>query len=837
MTTPAFRPPGLRSALRLLGLLFVATGGAGLLAEQVFEKLATSLLGASTPAAAVVLAVYFMGLTSGSLAYPRLRALLRHPLRGYGLLESGVALWSLLLFLAHPVLVTLLAPLLRLGAGHFWLLQALRLLVACLWILPPTFLMGATFPAVVDALEALRVPQPKRAMARFYSLNLAGAIVGALAGPYLAFPEFGLGGTLLLTALVDAGAAALALYLFRSLERRTRVPLLARRSEGTGAVRGRGPLLAVALLSGFLFFGLEVLWAHLIGAVLGNSVYAFAAMLAMVLGGLALGGSLSTLLFRERRPISAGAVGMLFVAGSALLAWQFGLWPRVPGLLTRWGGGLQSFGDAELLRWIVAGILLLPPAAALGMVYPALFRIREFPDHDRAALASRLGAANSIGCVLGALGTGFLILPRLGSERSLVLIGTLLLACGGVLALAYMKGPRRWLLVAAALVVGGAWGFREGWNPLALTSGEHVYFRPAFVGPGSRLLYFHEDTLGGITTVVERPSLEARAGAPPSFTRTLLTNGKFQANDAGEVDAQTGFALIPTLHCRNFEDALVIGLGSGHSAEVVHRAGFKRLDVAEISPGIIQAARGYFRHINGGVLDQPNVKISLEDGRNHLLLQPRRYDLITMEISSIWFAGSTSLYCEEFYELAAKRLNPGGVLQQWIQVHHLGLEELGSVVATARKRFPFVSFWLYGGQGILVATREPQELQPGALSRVRAAGLLAGPEGEAVLLARLLGSRLLVPSDLDRFLAAAPFPTNTDFNRYLEYASPKYNLRPEPYERINAAVFGRFASFPGYGSQPLPEPFAAWVQGVTPEAHRRILGLQPAPPPGPATGR
>lgn len=825
------RRRSLARAVRVLGGLFVLTGCAGLLAEQCFEKMLTGLVGASTPAAAIVLSVYFFGLTLGSLTYGRKLSGRWPPLRAYAMLEGGVAIWALLLALAAGRGVEWFVPLLRFGADRFWSLQALRFVVACVWILPPTFLMGASFPAIVNALEEMRIPQPRRAMSRFYALNLAGAFLGALLGPYLFFPALGLKGTLLLTCCVDAAAGLAAL----GLARRTRVRRAAAGPGLAGPAEERGGeripfLLAVGLFSGFLFFGLEVVWTHLIGAVLGNSIYAFAAMLALVLGGLGIGGALSTRLLREERPISGAVLGAMLLAGSLLLAWQFTLWPRIPNEFIRWGGGLTTFAGGEMLRWAQAARLLLPPAIVFGMVYPALFRMEAFPLRRRARHAAALGAMNSVGCVVGALLTGFFLIPALGSEATLILFGTLALAAGVLVALAHDRGWRRAGVAAAGLALVLVWSNRPAWDRLALTSGGHVYFRPAFVGPATRLLYLQEDTLGGITTVVENQ----RSGGP-GFTRTLLSNGKFQASDSGERLAQTGFALVPILHAASRDDALVIGLGSGQTAEVVSGMGFRRIDVAEIAPGIVEAADAYFGHINGGVLRRPGVRLRLEDGRNHLLLTDRAYDLIAIEISSIWFAGSTSLYCEEFFELTRRRLRPGGVLQQWIQIHHLGMDEIGSIVATMRRVYPYVSFWLVGGQGILVASVEPQRLQPGSLqAAVRTNPWRAEPpQATADRLVSLLSSRLLSPADVDRFLAARAFRVNTDANRYLEYATPRYNLDPRPLDAMNLNSLALFARFEPHEVEPGPLELADLVKQVTPERQRAVLGLRPPAPGSP----
>jgi spermidine synthase len=816
----------LRSAIFVLAILFAFTGCAGLLAEQSFEKMLTSLVGASTPAAAIVLSVYFLGLTLGSWLYARYRRSTWNPLRTYALLEGGVAVWAILLALSHKGLVVLLTPLLRLGVDQFWLLQSLRFLVACLWILPPTMLMGATFPAVVDALALLRVPQPRRALSRFYALNLLGAIVGALIGPYWIFSSIGLVGALLFTGLIDGIASGLAFRLSQIFHLRTIGDSSETPLSITAIARRHKILIAIAFFSGFLFFSLEVVWTHLMGVSIGASIYAFAAMLALVLMGLGLGGALSTMLFPERKPISAWVIGVMFLIGSLLLIWQFGSWPEVPMLYMVWGGGLTTFSQGELLRWIQAGRLLLPPTIVFGMVYPALFRMDSFPSEDRARIAAMMSAGNSIGCVLGALAAGFIMIPKLGSEASLKFAGLLALLSGALIAWFYTQGAKRWILMVGSVVLLGTWTGLDSWNRLALTNGGNVYFRPYQVNPGSELLFFHEDTLGGITTVIQNGyQLEGK----PAKAKILLTNGKFQANDSGEVHAQTGLAIIPILHAPKLERALVIGLGSGHSAAIVRELGFQRIDIAEISPGIVLAAKTHFAHINDQILDQPNVRLFLEDGRNQLLLNNTQYDLITMEISSIWFAGSTSLYSREFYELAKKRLRTGGIMQQWIQVHHLGTEEVGSVLATMRQVFPYVSFWFVGGQGILVASNEPLALRSERLESL----LVQNPwrdQNQSEIktkVGNLLSTRVLAPDDTDRMLQRVEFPINTDGNRYLEYASPKYNLSPLNHAPINILQFSRFATFGSQEALPSwPSTYSGVSQGLTPNSYRQTLGLK-----------
>ena len=135
----------------------------------------------------------------------------------------------------------------------------------------------------------------------------------------------------------------------------------------------------------------------------------------------------------------------------------------------------------------------------------------------------------------------------------------------------------------------------------------------------------------------------------------------------------------------------------------------------------------HFAHANHHALDDPRVHVLLQDGRNVLLVGSDKYDVITVELSSIWFAGAANLYNREFYQIAKKRLTEGGILQQWVQLHHTTPREIAGILATLRLEFPHLAFFVTEHQGHVVASQEPlvtrmahlEELE--AIPRVRAA--------------------------------------------------------------------------------------------------------------------
>jgi spermidine synthase len=472
---------------------------------------------------------------------------------------------------------------------------------------------------------------------------------------------------------------------------------------------------------------------------------------------------------------------------------QVVFWPDSPLAIMSLGVHAFSFYSGETVRLVVLTTLLLPVTWAYGLIYPSLFQETRFERPGAGVLLGYMTGANAIGCVLGAVVSTFFLIPHVGSEWSLRCFTVVLSLCG-IAVLRFERRPVRDGWVAVVIVSILAAGL-PAWNRRVLTSGVSVYFAhatpgstaapstpPASLVPiSSEITFFHEHSNGGITTVIEY----RQQGQPQEHV--LFTNGKFQGDDGEQQDAQKAFALIPALHLHNRRDALVIGCGTGQSASVLNGLDFKTVDIAEISPGILLAAGSRFRRINEDVLRSPKVSVHLEDGRNYLLSQSRKYDQITIEVSSIWFAGATNLYSREFYELARRHLRSGGVFQQWFQLHHIGPREIESIIGTLQASFPYVSVWVYGGQGVLLASLEPQQMDPDAAVAALVYLRNHSPDNAAALRAMksIVSSRLLDTNAVRHLVQASTPIINTDWNRWIEFSTPRYNLSEVDWFTLN----------------------------------------------------
>ncbi|HMA95556.1 MAG TPA: fused MFS/spermidine synthase, partial [Polyangiaceae bacterium] len=552
-------------------------------------------------------------------------------------------------------------------------------------------------------------------------------------------------------------------------------------------------------IGGFVTFGLETTFTHLLATVAGTSAYAFSLMLFAFLIGLSLGSGLGRkwLPPMARLP-QALLLCQLLLAAMLLIASQF--WDYLPAYFASFGRWPYTLGFAarEFVRFIVCLSVMLPAAVCIGAQFPiAMEAIGHGWPHTRIQALGRASALNTVGNILGALVVGFVALPRLGSHRTL---GLLTLVCLGLafLALSVVEvlQRRRWFgLVATTLVV--LLVQPPEFDLTRLSAGGNVYFKPQYYG---RVIDHAESLDGGLTAV----AITYESSRNP--VKTLLTNGKFQGNNrldsSGEMMAQTSFAIAPLLHTAQRDRALVIGFGTGTTTRVLDEAGFRHVVVAELSGDIISLADRHFAAINHGVIHRPNVHVHVTDGRNFLLLDRERYDVIGIELSSIWFAGAANLYNDEFYALVEPRLTERGVLQQWIQLHRLNHRDVISILVTLRQRFPRIWLYFLGKQGILVACKQDCMPSSEAIDRLHAAERLR--DTLSVFdhgLHSVLNGRLLTPEGIDRLIDdyrnSTKYSVNdllsTDDNLYLEYSTPRGNVR-EYDESIadNEAFLARF---------------------------------------------
>jgi spermidine synthase len=767
---PAPPVPARIRGLALLALCFFLSGATGLVYQTVWMRMLGLVFGHTVLATTTVLVAFMAGLALGSWLLARRAPRLGNLIAAYGWLEVGIgvycALLSLLLSAAAAIYLSL-ARGLALSYGSFTLVQ---FTLVGLVLLVPTTLMGGTLPVLAQALT--RDPgRLGRTIGLLYAINTFGAVAGVALAGYLMLPAIGNRWSLLVAAAANLAVGALAIGYARATGRAAAPGATPAPAAASAALTAEGRATVLALgVSGAISMVYEVAWTRALALVIGSSTYAFTAMLLAFLIGIA-GGSALYSWIRGRRRATPGRFAVLQVGIALATVAATLLYERLPALFLRGFAQSDAPASIQLIQIVVCIAALLVGTLFIGATFPCAVSVAARGAGLVGEDVGRTYAVNTLGAIAGSALAGLVLIPVLGLHGSfrVAVIGNLLLAAA--LFLGPPRPVRRRRQVAAALATAmavGAW-FLPPWSQDVLSSGVAVYaqqyqqygweqFRTRAVP--KRILYYRDGPTASVTVHHEGDNL------------FLRTNGKTDASTSYDIITQLMLGHLPMLTHPTARAVLVIGLGSGVTAGAITGYPLERLDVVEIEPAVVEAAR-FFGAFNANVLDNPNVHVSIADGRNYLLLAPRRYDVIVSEPSNPWIGGLASLFTVEMFQRARDRLQPGGVMVQWIQAYSLQAEDLKMVIRTFASVFPATTLWAgTPGDFLLVGSVEPRALDLRAVQE----RLAANPATRRLFGATpgwpdLLSFFLLGAEDTARLVGDARL--NTDDRLPLEFSAPR----------------------------------------------------------------
>lgn len=761
-------------------LLLFGSGLSALVYQTAWQRMFRLVFGASTPASAAVLAIFLGGMGLGGFYLGKRVERSARPLLYYAHLELVVALGAAL----TPMLVELGAALYH-GLGGSVRLGLLggtvaRLLLVTLATGPVVFVMGGTLPAAARAVES-EGDAARRRLALVYGFNTLGAVVGAVAGTFLGFELFGTRLMLWAACLLNLLVAIAARSLGRAA---APVAVAAPADGGAPAVATRagtsGVAFAVAALAGFAFLTLELVWYRILAPILGGTGYSFGLVLAVALAGIGLG-SYGYGRRDERRPATLGLLALTLGLEALAVGYPLLLGDR-PAVWAALARDAVALGFPSLVGgWLlVTSVIVLPAALVAGYQFPVIIGVL---GQGRSDIARQVGVAylfNTAGSIVGSLLGGFVLLPALGVERTWrAVVGLLVLGSVVTAAVALLRaaGPGR---AAVRAGLGGNLAVAAVAALCLLGPGPGDFWRHTPIGAGRM-------RVGGLTenqlearirhtewdVFWERDGIEAAVALGRDNGLALLINGKADGSLIVDRGTQAMGALLPALLHPAPQRVFVLGLGTGMSAGWVSRLdGVERVDVAELEPAVVEAAR-HFSAANAQVLERPNVRVWQGDGREWLLSASDQYDVIASEPSNPYRAGIANVFTREFYLAARARLRPGGYFAQWVQGYEVGVSTLRIVLKTLRTVFPHVEVWqTQPGDFLLLGTLEPVVVDvPRLRARLREPPVYAAvtrtfltEEAEGIL------GHFVAEEGLAAAIAEKPYtPINTDDFTALEY--------------------------------------------------------------------
>jgi spermidine synthase len=261
---------------------------------------------------------------------------------------------------------------------------------------------------------------------------------------------------------------------------------------------------------------------------------------------------------------------------------------------------------------------------------------------------------------------------------------------------------------------------------------------------------------------------------------SMAINGRTNASDVGDMPTQIMLGQLPVLLAPNLNNGLVVGFATGVTAGAMLQSPIESLECVELEPATVKGSR-YFEHVNNHPLNDPRLRLIIDDARTYLRVTPNRYDMIVSEPSHPWVPGVANLFTKEFFELGRDRLSETGVFVQWLQIYQLSTDSLRSALATYSQVFPHVLVFRVGGASngkdlLLVGSNRPLTMDRLAerLRDSRISAELARVEmaGEANVRAWYVCDE----SSLGPAVAGAII--NTDDNMHIETTVPREAFRP-----------------------------------------------------------
>lgn len=385
--------------------------------------------------------------------------------------------------------------------------------------------------------------------------------------------------------------------------------------------------------------GADVVWIRLYTPSLGTVVYALAAILALYLAATYLG----SWIYRRRREYTCleGSVLWVMLGFSVVLPFLTAD-PLVP--------------IPSALRVLIG---IAPFSGLVSFITPMVMDRYSGADPDRAGNGY---AVNVIGCVLGPLLSGFILLPLVGERLAVCVLALPWFVLGLVMSFSRGSAVRnvfrpRWVVFSSLLIlvsvalVAHAKGYEQQYQS-RIVKRDHTATVVAIGGPHWKRLLINGV---GITSLT--PITKMMVHLPLAFL------GAAPGKRAGHL----------------------FWMGTPHRSMLSWGIHSTAVELVPSVPSVF-----YFFHPDAPtLLKAPQSEVVIGDGRFYLESSPIQYDVITIDPPPpVAAAGSSLLYSREFYLLASQHLRPGGILQQWLPGGDADVT--ASVARALQESFPFV---------------------------------------------------------------------------------------------------------------------------------------------------
>ena len=437
-------------------------------------------------------------------------------------------------------------------------------------------------------------------------------------------------------------------------------------------------ILIIFAFSGLAALIYEITWIRPLSLVFGTTIYAVSTIVASFIFGLAIGswlaGRYSDRIQHPLRYFAFIQFG-IGVYGLALLP----IFSTLPGVYLEFYN--LTFPNQPLfffIQFIMSFGLISIPATLMGTTLPLLMKSYSEQFSAIGKDVGRLDASNSLGAMFGTLLAGFLMIPLLGIQMTIII--TALINTGiGFSVLVSQKHLKPQYIGVLVLILIPFFLFVPTYDYQLLNWGMYFEIYPGlemqevFSYLEDESVLFYKESMYSTILVAEIDG-----------DKTLSINGRLQCDTSPTTVeglhqiASIGYDLFEY----NYEkpkNALNVGLGCGITAQWLSDK--LETTTVEIDPVIVEASKI--------IVPESKNQIIIDDARNWLIRNNAQFDLITTEPSDP-FANQGTLFTREFFSLMNNRLSENGLVSQWVPVYEMNLDDLKIFYNTFHSVFPYV---------------------------------------------------------------------------------------------------------------------------------------------------
>ncbi len=758
--------------------IFMLCGMAAAISLLVYFRMHVTLFGIHQFSVSSILSVLLFSLAIGSRIGGQLADKYSRHLISFAALQALAGIYALL----HPFIFSFLRfaadELVIRSRSSVFTMGFIRPVMSMLFICIPAASVSALIP-VLGRFFTIHIIQTGNRLAILFSWIFSGVSIGMLLSGYLFTRHTGLNGSLYLAAVINLSVAAICLvYEFRIMP--GMIPpsttVMARRVRRTAMIfKKRKPVLETAAkltramirvhaVNGFISGGLLIL-AYRISAE--NALVGLSLLKMMILSvffaGLSLGGAL------YKRITATMVNGYLFMASLEILTAFLLLFSYLLHTLL-----ITSFpAPAGEYYWIQAvsrqllslTALLLLPATLIGVLLPLSARIYPRRMEQSGKNTGRLGHLFFMGSIFGVLITRGLVFPFGGITYDMfVFIGIALL--GGFFLLLrdsrLIRGFRLSYTALSILFISGILFFADktGWFRASVLTGREKILDEQH-GRTSRVT-LHED---------------------PAAGKILYIDGVKSVND-GDKHMQQTPAVLSLVLGPPVKSAMVIGFGTGIVASTLENLDVHSVFIDETYPEVLTLSANSFGEENQDILTSSRVDISIEDPRQYLWRNMKKYDLILAGMTSE--KNVPSQFTFDFYRICHLHLSSQGRFSQVLPLYGISKQEFRSIIRACADAFPSVELWYLSDRTVMLTSLNHRESNLdctyGAnFTALDESGKLSRNGFERV--ESLLGRRIMDDAQL-RMLAAGA-PPNSDGFPFVEFSKISNDrFDPELYDQL-----------------------------------------------------